>query len=159
MKGLHPGEMGLFQNALLAAIYAVLTLCLAPLSYGPIQVRISESLTLLAFYDKRWVPGLTVGCFLSNLGSPFGITDMVIGTLATFLGVFPMHWCPNVWVAALLPVISNGLLIGGELYYLAALPPDLSAGAAMAYIGLGELISVAVLGPGVMKVLRKRGIV
>lgn len=159
MKGLHPGEVGLFQNALLAAIYAVLTLCLAPLSYGPIQVRISESLTLLAFYDKRWVPGFTVGCFLSNLGSPFGITDMVIGTLATFLGVFPMHWCPNVWVAALLPVISNGLLIGGELYYLAALPPDLSAGAAMAYIGLGELISVAVLGPGVMKVLRKRGIV
>lgn len=159
MKGLHPGEVGLFQNALLAAIYAVLTLCLAPLSYGPIQVRISESLTLLAFYDKRWVPGLTVGCFLSNLGSPFGITDMVIGTLATFLGVFPMHWSPNVWVAALLPVISNGLLIGGELYYLAALPPDLSAGAAMAYIGLGELISVAVLGPGVMKVLRKRGIV
>lgn len=159
MKELHPGEAGLFQNALLAAIYAVLTLCLAPLSYGPIQVRISESLTLLAFYDKRWVPGLTVGCFLSNLGSPFGITDMVIGTLATFLGVFPMHWCPNVWVASLLPVVSNGLLIGGELYYLAALPPDLSAGAAMAYIGLGELISVAVLGPGVMKVLRKRGIV
>ncbi|WP_416182298.1 QueT transporter family protein [Acidaminococcus timonensis] len=159
MKELHPGEVGLFQNALLAAIYAVLTLCLAPLSYGPIQVRISESLTLLAFYDKRWVPGLTVGCFLSNLGSPFGITDMVIGTLATFLGVFPMHWCPNVWVAALLPVVSNGLLIGGELYYLAALPPDLSAGAAMAYIGLGELISVAVLGPLVMKVLRKRGII
>lgn len=159
MKEMHPGEVGLFQNALLAAIYAVLTLCLAPLSYGPIQVRISESLTLLAFYDKKWVPGLTVGCFLSNLGSPFGITDMVIGTLATFLGVFPMHWCPNVWVAALLPVVSNGMLIGGELYYLAALPPDLSAGAAMAYIGLGELISVAVLGPGVMKVLRKRGIV
>jgi uncharacterized membrane protein len=159
MKEMHPGEAGLFQNALLAAIYAVLTLCLAPLSYGPIQVRISESLTLLAFYDKRWVPGLTVGCFLSNLGSPFGITDMVIGTLATFLGVFPMHWCPNVWVAALLPVISNGLLISGELYYLAALPPDLSLGAAMAYIGLGELLSVAVLGPLVMKVLRKRGIV
>lgn len=159
MKGLHPGEAGLFQNALLAAIYAVLTLCLEPLSYGPIQVRISESLTLLAFYDKRWVPGLTVGCFLANLGSPFGITDMVIGTLATFLGVFPMHMCPNVWVAALFPVVSNGLLIGGELYYLAALPPDLSAGAAMAYIGLGELISVTVLGPVVMKVLRKRGIV
>ena len=159
MKGLHPGEAGLFQNALLAAIYAVLTLCLEPLSYGPIQVRISESLTLLAFYDKKWVPGLTVGCFLANLGSPFGITDMVIGTLATFLGVFPMHMCPNVWVAALLPVISNGLLIGGELYYLAALPPDLSLGAAMAYIGLGELISVAVLGPVVMKVLRKRGII
>lgn len=159
MKEMHPGEVGLFQNAILAAIYAVLTLCLAPLSYGPIQVRISESLTLLAFYDKKWVPGLTVGCFLANLGSPFGITDMVIGTLATFLGVFPMHMCPNVWVAALLPVVSNGLLIGGELYYLAALPPDLSAGAAMAYIGLGELLSVAVLGPGVMKVLRKRGII
>lgn len=56
MKELHPGEAGLFQNALLAAIYAVLTLCLAPLSYGPIQVRISESLTLLAFYDKGGYP-------------------------------------------------------------------------------------------------------
>lgn len=159
MKGLCPGEIGLFQNGLLAAIYAALTLCLAPLSYGPIQVRISECLTLLAFYDKRWVPGLTIGCLMANLNSPFGIADMVIGTLATFLGVFPMHWCPNVWAASLLPVVSNGLLIGGELYYLAALPPDLSAGTVMAYIGLGELISVTVLGPVVMKVLRKRGIV
>ena len=79
MKGLCPGEIGLFQNGLLAAIYAALTLCLAPLSYGPIQVRISECLTLLAFYDKRWVPGLTIGCLMANLNSPFGIADMVIG--------------------------------------------------------------------------------
>lgn len=159
MKELYSGEVGLFQNGLLAAIYAALTMFLSPLSYGPVQVRISECLTLLAFYDKRWVPGLTVGCLLSNIGSPFGITDMIIGTLATFLGVFPMHWCPNVWLASLLPVVSNGLFIGGELYYLAALPPDLSVGAAMAYIGLGELISVTVLGPVVMKVLRKRNII
>lgn len=139
----------LLRNALLAALYAVLTMALAPISYGPVQVRLSEVLTLLAFYNKRWVPGLTLGCFLANIGSPFGLTDMAIGTLATFLAVLPMHKARSLYKASLLPVLTNGVLIGAELYYLAALPPETGGfgiGASMMYVAVGEWLSVTIVG-------------
>jgi uncharacterized membrane protein len=145
----------LLRNALLAAIYAALTLGLAPFSYGPVQVRVSECLTLLAFCNRKWIPGLTAGCFLANLGSPFGLPDMVLGTLATFLGIWPMHRLKSPLLASLCPVISNGVVIGAELDVLAALPPDLSLGAAMIYIGAGEFLSVTVLGTLLLKMILK----
>ena len=145
----------LLRNALLAAIYAALTLGLAPFSYGPVQVRVSECLTLLVFCNRKWIPGLTVGCFLANLGSPFGLPDMVLGTLATFLGIWPMHRLKSPLLASLCPVISNGVVIGAELDVLAALPPDLSLGAAMIYIGAGEFLSVTVLGTLLLKMILK----
>ena len=143
------------SNAIIAALYAALTLGLAPLSYGPVQVRISEFMTLLAFVNRKYVAGLVMGCFIANIGSPFGIADMVVGTLATFLAVYPMQYCPNIFSASLLPVISNGLIIGTELYYLAALPPDVPLWSAMAYVATGELLSVTVLGVIIMKLLLK----
>lgn len=148
-------EHWLLRNAIIAAIYAALTIGLSPLSYGPVQVRLSECLTLLAFYNPRWVPGLTVGCFLANMGSPFGLPDMLIGTLATFAGIFPMRYMKNALLASLLPVVSNGIIIGAELAAFSQLPPDVSIGAAMVYIGAGELLSVTVLGNGVMRILMK----
>ena len=98
----------LIRNAIIAALYAALTLSLAPLSYGPIQVRVSEFMTLLAFTNRKCMPGLVLGCFLANIGSPYGVTDMVIGTLATFLAVYAMQFCPNLFTASLMPVIFNG---------------------------------------------------
>ena len=59
------------MNAVIAAVYAVLTIGLSPISYGPIQVRLSECMVLLAFYNRKWIPGLTIGCLLANLNSPF----------------------------------------------------------------------------------------
>ena len=117
------------------------------------QIRFSECLTLLAFYNPKWIPGLTAGCFLANLGSPFGLPDMLLGTLATFLGIWPMHRMKNPLLASLCPVVSNGVLIGAELDVLAALPPDLSLGAAMVYIGAGECLSVTVLGNLLLKMV------
>ena len=104
-----------YRGAMVAALYAALTLGLAPLSYGAVQVRVSEFMTLLAFYDKGLIPGLTLGCLISNVGSPFGITDMLIGTSATFLGLYFMLFCRSAFLASLMPVFSNGLLIGVEL--------------------------------------------
>lgn len=148
-------QIWLLRNALLAAIYAALTLGLAPFSYGPVQVRVSECLTLLAFCSRKWISGLTAGCFLANLGSPFGLPDMVLGTLATFLGIWPMHRLKSPLLASLCPVISNGVVIGAELDVLAALPPDLSLGAAMIYISAGEFLSVTVLGTLLLKMILK----
>ena len=131
-----------YRGAMVAALYAALTLGLAPVSYGAVQVRVSEFMTLLAFYDKGLIPGLTLGCLISNVGSPFGITDMLIGTSATFLGLYFMRFCRSAFQASLMPVFSNGLLIGFELNYMADLPllPT------MGYVALGEIISVTILG-------------
>ncbi len=128
----------LLLNAAAAAVYAALTLALAPLSYGPVQIRFSECMVLLAFYNKKWVPGLTAGCFLANIGSPFGAADMIVGTAATFLAVYAMRWCPNLFTASLAPVLSNGILIGLELVYLAQVPAAAEAVLpVMAYIAAG----------------------
>ena len=131
-----------YRGAMVAALYAALPLGLAPVSYGAVQVRVSEFMTLLAFYDKGLIPGLTLGCLISNVGSPFGITDMLIGTSATFLGLYFMRFCRSAFLASLMPVFSNGLLIGFELNYMADLPllPT------MGYVALGEIISVTILG-------------
>lgn len=67
------------RAAIIAAAYAVLTLALAPLAFGSLQLRLSEALTVLAYFSPAAVCGLTVGCAVANLWSPFGITDVVFG--------------------------------------------------------------------------------
>ena len=145
----------LIKNAMVAAVYAALTLALAPISYGMMQVRVSEFMTLLAFVDSKYVPGLVLGCFLANIGSPLGAVDMAAGTFATFLAVYGMRFCPNIYVASLLPTLSNGLIIAIELQFLELLPAGTALYAAMAYIAVGEFISVSVVGVILTKLLLK----
>lgn len=141
-------------NAAAAALYAALTLAFAPLSYGPVQARLSECMTLLAFYNRKWVPGLTAGCFLANLASPFGAADVCFGTAATFLAVWAMGRCPNVWAASLCPALANGVLIGAELLYLAEIPRTMAAFLPAAfYIAAGEVLSVTVFGTALFRLL------
>jgi len=77
----------LAQGAMIAAVYAAATYLslVFALAYGPVQFRISEALTVLAVLSPAAIPGLTVGCIIGNLASPFGIWDIVFGTLATLL--------------------------------------------------------------------------
>ena len=138
------------MNAVIAAVYAVLTIGLSPISYGPIQVRLSECMVLLAFYNRKWIPGLTIGCLLANLNSPFGVTDMVVGTTATLVSLLLMRFAPNVFTASLAPVLINGIFIGLELAWLSQIGPGV-----MAYIGLGEFVSVSVVGVVLFHVLLK----
>ena len=78
------------QAAVIAALYAGLTYAAGffNLAYGSIQFRFSEALTVLACITPAAIPGLTIGCFIGNLNSPFGILDIVLGTLATFLAAY-----------------------------------------------------------------------
>lgn len=105
--------------AIIAAIYAALTLVLAPISYGPVQFRLSEVMVLLAIFDPLYIIGLTLGCFLANIfGS--GVIDAIFGTLATFISVVLIYFTgkskikelPKLFIASLWPVIVNGLIIG-----------------------------------------------
>ena len=123
----------LLMNAVIAAVYAVLTIGLSPVSYGPIQVRLSECMVLLAFYNRKWIPGLTIGCLLANLNSPFGVTDIVVGTTATLVSLLLMRFAPNVFTASLAPVLINGIFIGLELAWLSQIGTGDSLIGVMAY--------------------------
>ena len=145
----------LIMNAGIAALYAVLTIALAPISYGPVQVRLSEAMTLLAFVNPKLLPGLVIGCFAANLTSPLGPIDMVVGTVATFLALWPMRYVKSMTIASLFPVISNGLIIAGELVYTADIPPEAFPATAL-YIGAGEFLSVCIIGRILLKLLLSR---
>ena len=144
------------KAAIIAALYAVLTLAFSPLSYGVMQVRFSEALTVLAMYSSAAVPGLTVGCLIANLLGPNGIWDVVLGTLATFIGVSGMYFLRRKkYLSPMINVIVNGLIIGLMLRYIYEVP--VSAPLCIFWVALGELLSCYVLGVPLIKLLDKRG--
>ncbi len=108
--------------ALIAAIYAALTYFggFFGLSYGPIQVRFSEALTILPIFTPAAIPGLTIGCFIANIGS-FNPLDLIFGTFATFLAAVLTYFLKDMLfkkmplLALLPPVIINALIIGFEI--------------------------------------------
>lgn len=131
----------LARLALVAALYAAMTLAVPGLSFGAIQFRFSEILVLLCFYRKDYCVSLTLGCFIANLFSPFGLYDIIFGTLATAVAVIPMYYVKNIWLASALPVLSNGIIVGFELF-LCGEPLWFSMGS----VALGELVVIAVIG-------------
>ncbi len=150
----------LVKTAIVAAIYAVITFVLAPISYGPIQFRISEIMVLLAFFDPFYIAGLTIGCFIANMLGPNGIMDIIFGTLATFISVYAISITgkfaknnkTSLIIASLWPTIFNGLIIGWMLNYVYQLPLLLSIGE----VAIGEFVVVTVVGVPVIKLLQNR---
>lgn len=142
----------LVRQAMIAAIYAVLTWIIPSLSYGPIQFRISEVMTLLAFFNPEYVVGLTVGCAISNLLSSLGMIDVVVGTLASFLALTAMSRIKNIWIASLMPALFS-LLIGLEIVFVS--PEPVSFIVVTAQIMFSEFVIVAILGVPIFKNLMK----
>ena len=137
-------------TAMVASVYLVLTLAIAPLSFGLIQVRFSEMLMLLAFFDRKYASGLILGCFLANCFSPFGIMDVVFGTGCTAAAMFcVVKFAKSLFGASLWIVFCNAF-IGIELYLFGS-PLWLS----MAMVALGEFLSVSICGVVLMKMLMK----
>lgn len=132
----------LTRLAVVAALYAALTIALSGLSFGPVQFRIAELLTLLCFYRKDYSAALILGCFIANCFSPMALMDMVFGTVATAVAVIPMFYVKNIWVASLLPVISNAVIIALELYIAFKEPLWMS----MLTVGAGELMVITIVG-------------
>ncbi len=141
----------LLKVSLVAAIYAVITYVLAPISFGAIQFRLSEIMTLLAFIDPLYVPALTLGCGIANLFSPVGVIDVIVGTAATFIATFAMSKSKNMIIASLYPTIVNAVMIGAMLYYAFNLPLVLSA----LQVGVGEFVVVTLIGVPIFKLLSR----
>ncbi|MBP2033906.1 putative membrane protein [Clostridium algifaecis] len=139
------------KTAITAAIYAVATMAIAPLSYGAIQFRFSEIMTLLAYIDPVYIPGLVLGCALSNLYSPLGIIDLLVGTFATLLSVIMVSKTKNLFLASLWPTI-NCVFVGAELFFVLHQPFWIST----IYVALGEFVVVSCIGYPLFKFLLHR---
>lgn len=142
------------QAAVIGGVYAVLTVVLAPISYGPMQIRISELLTVLPYFTPAAIPGLFAGCLVSNMLSPYGIIDLVCGSLASLvaaLGSYALRRWPI--LVPLPPVISNGAIVGAMLYY--AYGVNIGLLACMLWVALGELIACYILGYPFLKYMQR----
>ncbi|EGS5729268.1 MAG: QueT transporter family protein [Clostridium perfringens] len=146
-------------SALIAALYATLTIALAPISYLGVQFRISEIMVLLAFYKKDYIVGLTLGCFIANILGPNGAIDIILGTFATFISVWGIYLTgkyikgkKSIWIASIWPTIFNGIIIGWMLNYVYGLPLVLSMG----QVALGEFVIITIIGVPVFNFINKK---
>lgn len=140
------------RAAAIGAVYAALTLILAPISYGQVQLRVSEALTLLPVLTPAAVPGLFVGCLIANLLGSASALDVIFGSLATLLAALLTRRLRNrSALAALPPVVMNALIVGGVLSYTLSLPLF----ATMGWVGLGEALACFVLGLPLLRVARR----
>ena len=141
------------QAALIGAVYFVLTIALAPISYGPVQFRVSEALTVMPALTPAAIPGLAIGCFFANLLGPYGVPDMIFGTCATLLAALASYLLRKYdWLVPLPPVVCNALIVGSMLHYVYNVPNLL---ACMAWVGLGELVVCYVIGLPLLKLFKK----
>ncbi|MBR2381028.1 MAG: QueT transporter family protein [Clostridia bacterium] len=144
--------------AIIAALYVVLTLVSAAfgLSSGVIQVRISEALCVLAFFTPASIPGLTIGCLVSNLITGANILDVVFGTLATFIGAYGGYLLrKRKWLVTLPTILANTLIIPLIIVYGFGVK-DVALPLVALSVCVGEIISAGVLGMGLLLLLQKR---
>ncbi len=168
MVKIYPPENTMSMNvkrlvrcAMIAAVYVTLCLVLAPLSYGTVQIRVAEALTLLPVFGPEYIVGVTLGCLLANLlGST--MVDVVFGTLATFLACLVTYSLRKTRVrglaipASIPPVLFNAVIVGGiELTFFMG---ETGATAKIALlnalsVGLGEVVSCMILGVLLVKLI------
>lgn len=145
--------------AIIAALYLALMVPFQPISFGPIQFRISEMLCVLPFFTLAGIPGVTIGCLLGNfiLGAP--LPDVIFGTLATLIGAFGTYYIGCLplkfarFLSLLPPIVSNALIIPFVLKFAYGVPELVPF--MMLTVGVGEILAVGVLGSILMSVLEK----
>jgi len=153
------------QAAVIAALYAAITLALGAtpinwISYGPIQFRVAEALTMLAALTPAAIPGLAIGCFFANLGSPYGWIDFVFGTLASLLAAICSWQLRKIefkrlpLLSGLPPVIFNAIAVPSIIIISAGLEWSIFPLFA-AQVALGQFVVVYALGMPLFAALRK----
>lgn len=148
----HGRVLFIVRAAVIAALYAALTLALYPISFGAVQFRVSEALTLLPVLMPEAIPGLFVGCLLANLIGAATVWDVVFGSLATLIAAFMTYATRrNRIVAAIWPVACNGVIVGAVLALTAQLPVALTMG----QVALGEVAVVYTVGMAMLAALNR----
>ncbi|MDP4133593.1 MAG: QueT transporter family protein [Bacillota bacterium] len=153
----------LVRSAIVGAVYAALTIILAPISYGMVQFRVSELMTLLVFINPAYIPGLLVGCFAANLMGAGGMIDAVFGTLASAFAFLIMVFARKIKnknigliIASLGPALSSFII---ALEMKVALHDKESFLLWCGSVAIGELVVVTLAGVPLYKyILGKKNI-
>ena len=143
------------QAAFIAAIYVILTYFISAfqLASGAIQIRISEALTILPYFTPAAIPGLWIGCFLSNLLTGCLPMDVVFGSLATLLGAVGTYLLrKNKWLAPIPPGVFNTIIVPYVLAFVYGAEGSIPF--FMLTVGAGELVSCYILGNILLNALR-----
>ena len=138
--------------SIVGSIYVVLTLGFAPISFGPIQFRIAEILTVLPFLRASTAWGLFAGCLVANIIGGLGPWDIILGSLCTLIAAYLTSKMPNIWLAPLPPIVVNAFGVSSYLHLIFGLPYFLS----VSYIGISETIICYVLGIPLLYFLKKQ---
>lgn len=150
------------RGTLIAALYFTLTFALQPISYGQIQIRISEVLTVLPYFFPESIVGLTVGCILANIFSPFGLIDVVCGALCTLIAAILTYSVRKInkpYLGIIPPIAINAFGVGLYLSILTNSPPSFEIARYLFFsltIAIGEAISVGIGGSIIITYLLKR---
>lgn len=142
----HLNVLFMAQAAMIAAIYVVVTLLGASFAYGQVQVRLSEALTILPVFTPAAIPGVFLGCLISNILGGCILPDIIFGSLATLIGAV-FTWklrSRSKYLAPLPPIIANMLVIPFVLKYGYMMPFPIPL--MMLTVGIGEIISCGILG-------------
>ena len=136
----------LTQAAMIAALYVVLTLVFQAISFGEIQVRIAEALTILPVFTPAAIPGLFIGCLIGNIIGGSILPDIIFGSIATLIGAYFTYLLrrQNKFLTPLPPIISNTIIVPFILRY--AYGFNLPIAFMMLTVGIGEVISCGILG-------------
>lgn len=145
----------LVQAAMIAALYVVLTFIANALGLASqaIQVRFSEALTILPYFTPAAIPGLFVGCLLSNLLTGCALPDIILGSLATLIGaVLTYSLRKHKWLAPVPPILANIIVVPFVLLYAYGIRP---LWLSFITVGIGEILSCGVLGMLLLFTLNK----
>ena len=149
------------RSGMIAALYVVLTMLFQPISFGPVQFRISEALTILPALTVDAVPGLFIGCLLANLLGHGLWYDVVFGSAATLIAaIFAWKWRRLPPLAAFAAVLFNGVIVGPVVYFAFVHAPGGAVNWAallttMGSVALGELAVCYILGLPLYYALRR----
>lgn len=146
--------------AVVAVLYVVLTTGFGIISYGPIQIRFAEILNLLAFFNPVFIFAITVGVFISNIFSPYGLVDMVLGTLASFISLV-LVWASarlgSLLLASFWPIIVNAIIIAFLILIATNTPISFASFTPIAIsISIGQSIAMLGMAYPIFKYLTKR---
>ncbi|GFI07698.1 MAG: QueT transporter family protein [Lachnospiraceae bacterium] len=143
------------QAAMIAAIYVVLCIAFAPISYGAIQARVAEALTILPYFTPAAIPGLFIGCLIANLIGGSIMLDVVCGSIATLIGAVGtwMLRRKSRFLAPIPPILANTLIVPFVLRYGYGEPLPIPF--LMGTVGIGEIAACGVMGLILLAVLEK----
>lgn len=141
--------MALTKMALITALYVVVTIFLAPFSFGAVQLRFSELFNYLPLFNKRYILAVTLGVAISNFASPLGLVDVIIGSLSTFVILLLAYYVTKRLKSSIKKMILTAIIcsvsmftVAGQLTYFYHLPFFYT----WLTVAIGELISMSIGG-------------